>query len=314
MRHLTVALAVALLVPSASFAVTFGAATLAVGDTWTETSAYGSDITVTIDNGMGTGNPHNGDSLLGPTQKRQQKSISRVKTVKVTGVNAQRISGLEVEYTAVTINDVDQSGLFAGKKYSVDITGNHVTGVSYVGSTALPSSAEVLFVTSDNSNVGQIREMRRTFGGETVSVGGALSAKNPDDLFDVGTGLSVSSFSMTLSSVSGEGANQIATFDVAMTITGGVQKGKGASGDAPFASSSVQMNLSGPLRASVSTGRIIDFSLSGPATATGQKESKGKNKSGQEVVGKKGPNGGSPRSMAVSAEGNAALSASFVYP
>jgi len=54
------------LILGAAFAVTFGSATLAVGDSWTETSSYGSDITVTIDNGMGAGNAHNGNGLLGP--------------------------------------------------------------------------------------------------------------------------------------------------------------------------------------------------------------------------------------------------------
>jgi hypothetical protein len=314
MKSLGLTLVAVLALASPAFAVTFGSATLAVGDSWTETSSYGSDITVTIDNGMGAGNPHNGNSLLGPTQRRQQKSISRVKSVKVTSVAASRISGLEVQYSQVTVNGVDQTSMFAGKKYAIDIDGNHVSSVAYVGSTAEVPAAEVAFVTSDNSNVGQVREMRRTFGGETVSIGSSLTAKNPNDLFDVGTGLTVSSFSMKLTSVEGEAPNQIASFDVALTITGGVKKGKGASGDAPFATSSVQMNLAGPLRASVANGRIIDFSLSGPATAGGEKESKGKNKSGQEVVGKKGANGAGSRSMVVTADGTASLAASFVYP
>src|SRR5688500_6818042 len=118
MNRITLALvAVVLLLPHGLFAVTFGSANVAVGDTWTETSSYGTDMTLTIDNGMGPGHADNGSGLLTSTERRQRTSISRTKKMKVTALQGHRISGLEVEFTQVMFNGVDQKTLFAVIKY-----------------------------------------------------------------------------------------------------------------------------------------------------------------------------------------------------
>lgn len=307
--RLLITLAALLIVAPLSAAITFGTSSVDVGSSWTETSRYGSSIDVTVDNGMGVGNPHN--ATLAPTQSHQEMSVQRTKTITVTSMQGRKIGGFSVQYTSVLINGTDVSAMFASNTYAIDINGNHVGSVTYAdGST--PPAAELAFVQSDNSNIGQVREMANTFGGETVDVGGSLSAKNLDDLFDVQSGFNVDSYSMTLDSVSQDG--QTATFDVSLQISGSVKKGKGSdpNASAPFSSSSLHLALTGQLHADVASGRVLDFSLTGPATAGGQKEAHGKDNHGNDVVGKKGPNG-DPRSQSVTATGSATLSASFSY-
>ncbi len=309
--RLLIVLVALLIVTPLSAAITFGNSTVAAGSSWTETSRYGSSVDLVVDNGMGVDNPHN--ATLPATQSHQEISIQRTKKITVTSMQGQRIGGFQVEYTSVLVNGTDISSTFAGNKYVIDINGNHVGGVTYAdGST--PPASELAFVQTDNSNIGQVREMANTFGGETVAVGGSLSAKNLDDLFDVQSGFNVDSYSMKLSSVSGDADSQVATFDVTLQISGEVKKGKGSdpNASAPFSTSSLHLSLSGPLHADVGTGRVLDFSLSGDATAGGQKEAKGKDKHGNDVVGKKGPNG-APRSQSISATGTATLGATFSY-
>src|SRR5205085_5810870 len=143
-------------------------------------------------------NPHN--ASLAPTQAHQEISVQRTKKITVTSMQGHRIGGFQVEYSSVLINGTDITSTFAGNKYLININGNHVGGVTYAdGST--PPATELAFVQSDNSNIGQVREMANTFGGETVAIGGSLSAKNLDDLFDVQSGFNVDSYSMMLSSV-----------------------------------------------------------------------------------------------------------------
>lgn len=297
-------------------AATFGSAAVAAGDTWTESSGYGSDIEFTLDNGMGGSTWTDADANLQLTeaQRHQNPSVSRVKRVQITGLQGHKIGGLEVEYTEVKINNTDVSGLFSGKKYAIDINGNHVNSVTLVGGGALSESEEA-FVKRDNSNVGQARELRRIFEGETIRIGDSLGAKNPEDLFDLTAGFTVDSFSMTLMSLDGSGASQTATFQVSLAISsGGVKKHKNDSGsEAPFATSSLHFSLNGPLIANVSMARLISFDLSGNATAGGQKESKGKDRTGTDQSGKKGANGSQSRSMSISGTGTAFLNASYNY-
>ena len=305
--RLLIVLAALMIVAPLSADITFGTSSVGVGSSWTETSQYGSSIDVVIDNGMGVNNPHN--AALPPTQAHQVMSVQRTKTITVTQMQGHRVGGFQVTYSSVIVNSNDLTSTFAGNTYVIDINGNHVGSVTYAdGST--PPAAEAAFVQSDNSNVGQVREMANTFGGETVAVGGSLSAKNLDDLFDVQSGFNVDSYSMTLSDVT----DNVATFDVSLQISGSVKKGKGndPNASAPFSTSSLHLSLTGPLHAEISTGHVLDFSLTGSASAGGQKDAHGKDKHGNDVVGKQGPNG-NPRSQSVSATGTATLGASFTY-
>ena len=289
-------------------AVHFGNVDVNVGDTWTEQSGYGSDVTVAIDNSMGVHNP--AGIPPGQYQQQQTKAISRTKNVLVTAVQGPKISGLQVEYTNVTINGVDQTGLFSGKQYAIDINGNHINTVSIVGG-GTPTDDELNFVTKDNSNVGQLRELRRVFGGETVEIGDTLHSQHPDDLIDTTAGFTVDNFEATLASVTGDGDNQVATFNVTLSISNEVKRGHPNDQDSPFSSSHVHFDLAGPMDVKVSTARIQTFSFTGPASVSGNKVAKGKDKHGNDVGGIDG--NGNPRQMSVTASGNANMSANFTY-
>ena len=304
----TTIFALALLIAAAPLmAVTFGTHTVNAGSSWTESSQYGSSVDITVDNGMGVGNPHN--ASLSGSQGHQETSIQRTKTITVTQMQGQRIGGFTVSYSLVKISGTDMSSLFAGKTYAIDINGNHVNSVTYADNSAVPAQ-ELAFVQSDNSNIAQVRAMADAIGGADVDINGSLSAKNIDDLFDVQSGFSVDSYSMTLTDVT----NGVATFSVNLHISGDVKKGKGKgqTDPAPFTTSGLQLALSGPLHADVSTGRVLDFSLSGNASANGQKDAHGKDKNGNDIVGKKG-DGSQSRAMSISVSGTATLGASFSY-
>src|SRR3954469_306710 len=124
MRRIILVFAAFLIAAPLFAAVQFGNVDINVGDTWSETSGYGSDVTVALDNSMGVDNP--AGFSKDQYQQKQTKSISRSKNVRVTGVAGPKISGLQVEYTSVIINGVDETALFSGKQYAIDINGNHV--------------------------------------------------------------------------------------------------------------------------------------------------------------------------------------------
>src|SRR5262249_2944927 len=201
-------------------ATTFGTSAVNAGSSWTESSHYGSALDITIDNGMGVGNPHNVPAA--DEKRHQDTSIQRTKTITVTQMQGQRIGGFTVTYALVKVNGTDISSMFAGKTYSVDINGNHVNSVTYADSTPLPAQ-ELAYVLSHSSNIDQVRAMADVFGGDAVNVIDSLSAKNLDDLFEVQSGFSDDSYSMTLNEV----ADGVATFNVSPRISGDVKKGKG---------------------------------------------------------------------------------------
>ena len=304
MKRTIFALAV-LIVAAPLMAITFGTSTVTNGSSWTESSQYGSSIDITVDNGMGVGNPNNATL----PDSHRETSIQRTKTITVTQMQGQRIGGFTVSYSLVKIGGQDMTSTFAGKTYAIDINGNHVNTVTYADNSEVPA-AELAFVQSDNSNIAQVRAMADAIGGESVDINGSLSAKNIDDLFDVQSGFSVDSYSMTLNSVTGG----VATFDVTLQISGDVKKakGKGQTAPAPFSTSGLHLSLAGPLHADVSTGRVLDFTLSGNASANGQKEAHGTDKHGNDIVGKKG-DGSHSRSMSISVNGTATLGATFTY-
>ena len=306
MKRTIFALAV-LIVATPMMAVTFGTSTVNAGSSWTESSQYGSSIDIVVDNGMGVGNPHN--ATLSPSQAHQETSIQRTKTITVTQMLGQKIGGFTVSYTMVKINGTDVSSTFSGKTYAIDINGNHVNSVTY-GDGTLPPAQELAFVQTDNSNIAQVRAMADAFGGASVNVNDTLSAKTLDDLFDVQSGFTVDSYSMKLTDVT----DGKATFNVTIHISGDVKKrqGKGQSDPAPFSTSGLSFSLSGPLHADVSTGRVLDFTLTGDATANGSKAATGKNKSGNTVVGVSG-DGTHQRSMSINVTGTASLGATFTY-
>lgn len=299
---------IALALPVAAFAVTFGSTPVAVGNSWTQTSSYGSSMELTVDNGMGTGKPYS--AQIPPGLASQQTSITVTKSLKVTAMQGPKISGVEVDYDHVEIDGIDRTSLVSGHRYAIALNGGHVSSVTYANG-GTPTAEEEAFVRLDNASVGQIREMNRTFAGETVAIGQPLSAKDPEDLFDVQEGFEVDSFSMTLASTAGDGADETATFDVVLAISSSVKKRKGSPvGDpAPFTQSRTSMRLAGTLTANVSTGRVIGFDLTGPATASGRKEARGRG--GEQ--GKSGVNGVGARVMSVSGTGTGFMESSFAY-
>jgi len=305
-------IAAASLISASVFGVTFGAPAVTTGTSWTETSTYGSSIDIVSNNGMSDSSRYT-QSTLTPAQAHQQTSTSRTKTLTVLDMAGQRIGSVDVSYRSVQVNGADLTSLFS-KHYVISLNGSHVSSVAHADGTSL-TDAEAAFVTRDNTNIGQMREMARTFGGETVAVGDSLRSKNPDDLFDVQSGFSVDNYKMTLSAVTGESA----TFDVLLVVSSHVKKPKGApaNAEAPFGSaadngtSSVKMTLNGSLVADVATGRIQSFSLFGPVTASGSQDAHGKAADGSDLG--TGTKGGQVRRTIMSVSGSASLSASFTY-
>lgn len=309
MRHVAFStLLLLLFVPAMSAdPVTFGSAVIVPGTSWTQVNSYGSSIHLAVDNGMGTNKPYS--ATLPPDQALQERRVAVTRKVTVGSMSGPKISSIVVEYLSVSVNQVNLTPTFGGKKYLVTMNGSHVTGVIYA-SGVVPPADEIAFVQIDNANIGQMREMTRTFGGETVVPGSFLSAQDPEDLFDVQSGFNVDAFSMQLVSTAGTGAAQVATFDVSLTVSSSVRKPKNAAqGDpVPFPESSVTINLEGTLRADVTTGRIIDFDFEGPARAGGRKEA-----SADGVKGKAGAGGGQARMMSLTGSGTGFMSGSFTY-
>jgi hypothetical protein len=310
-------IAAASLISASMFGVTFGTPAVTAGTSWTETSRYGSSIDIVTNNGMSDSGRYT-QTRLAPAQGHQQTTISRTKTLTVLAMQGQRIGSVDVYYGSVEVNGADLTSRFS-RHYVISLNGSHVSGVAHADGTSL-TDAEADFVTSDNSNIGQFREVSRTFGGATVGIGDSLRSNNPDDLFDVQSGFSVDSSRITLSAVTGGGDTpQSATFDVLLVVSSDLKKPKDApaNAEAPFGSaadhgtSSLRMTLNGTLVADVATGRIQTFSLSGPVIASGSKDAHGKAADGSDLgMGKKA---GQVRRTTMSASGSASLSATFTY-
>jgi hypothetical protein len=287
--------------------LTFGTVTLSTGSTWTQSGRYGSSIRLSVDNGMGTG--HSYSASVPPAEALQEKSVAVVKTVTVRAMAGPKISAADVEYSSVRINNVDVTSKFSGKTYVLTINGSRVNAVSYPGG-AEPPADEVAFVRGDNVNIGQMREMDRTFGGKSVNIGDTLRAQDPEDLFDVQAGFSVDFFSMRLARVDGEAADAVATFDLSLNVSSSIRKGKNAaaSDPEPFADSRVTLRLDGVLRANVATGRILEIDLSGPASASGSRDAEAEG-----VKGKGGRGGASTRRMSASGTGTGFMKSTYSY-
>lgn len=271
--------------------ITFAASSVNPGDSWIDSSSYETTLALSL---------HDSYRDLPPTT--QTTSVSRVKRVEVlSALGNDRLTGVEVEYSSVEINDVDVSSTYTGKKYVITVQGNKPATVKYANGDTPPDD-EVAFVASDNNRHGQLRAMNKTFGGKTVAVGETLRAANPDDLIDADAGMRVRDFSMTLASIDGD----TAIFDVVLELSSDVRKPRKAAPDAStWDSGALRIDLTGTLEARATTSRIVALTLTGPATISSRKATSGK---------KGPPHAQVDRVASMSGEGEARLSSSYVYP
>lgn len=284
--------AVAVVYAESPQSITFAASSVTVGDTWIESASYTSDLTFAL---------HDSFRDLDPVSR--STSVEREKSVKVVETTANgRIGTIEVTYTAVRSDGINLMSTFAGRTYRVALKGNKVESVTYANGT-IPPEAETTFVLWDNNRHDQVRAMNRTFGGRTVAIGETLLAKDPSELIDADSGMTVTNFSMKLASISADG--QSATFALRLTLANKVKKAKGAPPEAadPFDTSSMTLDLAGSLLATTGS-RITGIALTGPVTVGGSKES---------ADGVKGAGGAAKRAMTVSGSGTAVLVSSYRY-
>lgn len=271
--------------------ITFAASSVNAGDTWTDTSSYETSLALSLN-----------DSYRDLPATTQTTSVSRTKRVKVLSAQGNdRLTGVEVEYSAVELNGADVTSSFAGKKYVITVQGNKPATIAYANG-GIPPDDELAFVASDNNRHGQLRAMNKTFGGKTVAVGETLRVSNPDDLIDAEAGMRVRDFSMTLASIDGD----TAIFDVVLELSSDVRKPKKAAPEADtWDTGALRLDLTGTLEARASTSRIVALSLTGPASISSRKATSGK---------KGPPHAQVDRVATMSGEGEARLSSSYVYP
>jgi len=246
-RNASIFAAFALLVATTASAesITFGSTDISAGDSWTETSSYSSNV-----------------SMSGVSH---EKNVTCNKSSRVLAAgNNNRIESLEVTYADATF------GAVAGKRYAVSASGNSVD-VSYANG-GTPSAEEVAFVRSDNAHLNQFRALDRIFGGNTFTVGTSTSphAKDAEELVNLADGVELRGMALTLRSVSGTGADRVAKFDISMTLGSGVTEKK--KGKAPAAGNGgMTMTLNGTLDVAVANGRLLLLDVNGPISMTTRK-------------------------------------------
>jgi hypothetical protein len=250
--------------PLVAQSVSFTAGGIAAGESWTDEGSYASNMTLTVFNSQQTL----------PAVKHDTGG-TRSKSVKITDVAGDgHIRSLEVTYTSASEPNV------AGHTYTVSSSGNSID-VGYAGGSGTPSASEVAFVKADNAHFGQLSALNKVLGGKTFTVGNAISPINKNDaseLIDNSGGIALDTISLTLQSVSGSGADQIATLTGTMTASGGIKSNAKpadeTANDEKF-SGDLHSTMNVTLKVRTATCRPVELRLESATTVAAARSAKG---------------------------------------
>jgi hypothetical protein len=240
-------------VPAA--AVELAARPLAVDESWTESLASSTSLTVTIHD----------------SYRQQQRTVTtdvavtRQVTILALESNGDA-SNLAVTYVAATANGTTLP--VQGRTYHVAIQGNHVGSVTYAGG-GTPSAEEEAFVRRENRSLDRISAFRRIFDGidtdDWVDVPKPLAGRlmNADDE------TVVDSMRVRFRRVTGTGDDAVAEFDAALSLVTPMKKGKNhKEEEAPFAGTLRREFPSGVIRVALNSCRPVELDFHGSGTDT----------------------------------------------
>jgi hypothetical protein len=250
--------------PLAAQSVSFTAGEIAAGQSWTDEGRYSSNMTTTI---------HNSHTALEPVSRSTDGT--RSKSVLLTDVAGDgHIRTMLVTYTSASEPNV------AGHAYAVSMNGNAID-VSYSSGAGSPSASEAAFVRADNAHFGQLLALNKVLGGKTFAVGSAVSPINKNDageLIDSSGGVALDSIELTLQSVSGAGADQIATLTGTMMASGAIRSNSKPSdetaNDEKF-SGKLQTTMNVTLKVRTATCRPVELRVDAATTVSAARSARG---------------------------------------
>lgn len=185
---------------------------LAVNESWTESLASSSSMTMTIN-----------DSYR-EQQTTVATGLSVTKQVKVLGVAPNgEASDLEITYTAATINGTALP--VASRTYLLSIQGNRVAAITYPGG-GTPAAAELEFVERENRSLDRVSAFGQIFGGIATDAWVAVPKHLASRLMNADDDTNVESMSVRFRSVTGTGDDAIAEFDAKVSLETPMKKGK----------------------------------------------------------------------------------------
>ena len=249
LRILTVVAAVAAMTSSAA-AVELTGRALAVNESWTESLASSSSMTMTIHD----------------SYREQQRTIatglSVTKQVKVLGVGPNgEASGLEITYTAATLNGTPLP--VASRTYLVSIQGNRVAAITYPGG-GTPGAAELEFVERENRSLDRVSAFIQIFGGIATDTWVAVPRPLASRLMNADDDTNVESMSVRFRSVSGTGDDAIAEFDARVSLETPMKKGKNhKENEAAFTGTLEREFPAGVIRVAVTSCRPVELRFIG---------------------------------------------------
>lgn len=259
----TITLLLTLSAPLAAQSVSFTAGEIAAGQSWTDVGSYSSNMTTTI---------HNSNTALEPVSRSTDGT--RSKSVLLTDVNGGHIQSMQVTYTSASEPNV------AGHTYAVSMNGNSID-VSYSSGAGTPSASEAAFVRADNAHFGQLSALNKVLGGKTFAVGSAVAPINKNDageLIDNSGGMALDSIELTLQSVSGAGADQIATLTGTMTASGAIRSNSKPSDETANAekfSGKLQSTMNVTLKVRTATCRPVELRVDADTTVSAARSAHG---------------------------------------
>lgn len=249
LRILSVVVAVAPMTSSAA-AVELTGRALAVNESWTESLASSSSMTMTIHD----------------SYREQQRTIatglSVTKQVKVLGVGPNgEASSLEITYTAATLNGTALP--VASRTYLVSIQGNRVAAITYPGG-GTPGAAELEFVERENRSLDRVSAFSQIFGGIATDTWVAVPRPLASRLMNADDDTNVESMSVRFRSVTGTGDDAIAEFDARVSLETPMKKGKNhKENEAAFTGTLEREFPAGVIRVAVTSCRPVELRFIG---------------------------------------------------
>lgn len=250
---------------SSSAALELTGRPVAANESWTESLASSSSMTMTIHD----------------SYRQQQQTIatelSVTKQVKVLGIGANgEASELEITYAAATMNGSAMP--VAGRTYLVSIQGNHVAAITYPdGGT--PPPAELAFVERENRALDRVSAFRQIFDGIATDTWVAVPKHLASRLMNADDDTNVESMSVRFRSVTGTGEDAIAEFDARLSLETPMKKGKDhKENELAFTGKLEREFPSGVIRVAVTSCRPVElrFVGTGNDTVTASRAAHGK--------------------------------------
>jgi hypothetical protein len=245
--------AAAILLAGPAVAADFTARPLAAGESWTETLASASDLTITINDSYRT------------QQRDIDTAIQITKSMTVVSVGANGdADAVQVQYGQAVLNGATLP--VTGHTYHLDLRGGQVQSVVYPGG-GTPSPEEVEFVLRENRSLDRLSAFSRAFEGIATDTWVDIPKPLAARLINASEDTDIDQLRVKLRSISGTGDDAVADFDAELSL-GTPMKKNGADRKTSFAFNGTLLRTfpTGTIQVRVASCRPVSLSFAGTDT------------------------------------------------